>query len=217
MARAMDFYTLVRMFAPFAVRADRPSPCAPDLDGSIRPRCCMFFGGWGHIDYMHEVLQILAKTTWPIPNVEHATSCFPLSQTTVVGASVPVNVDQLLNDLGLRKAVAQSKPTDSVDRRRPGTSARSGTRALMEIRRYQKSTELLIRKLPFQRVVREILEDFLPNARMQATAIEALQEAAEAYLTRRFEDTNLLAIHAQRVTISPSDMHLAKRLIDGNN
>ncbi len=71
-----------------------------------------------------------------------------------------------------------------------------------EIRKYQKSTELLIRKLPFQRLVREIAQDFKTDLRFQSSAILALQEASEAYLVGLFEDTNLCAIHAKRVTIS---------------
>ncbi|XP_032066014.1 histone H3-like [Thamnophis elegans] len=68
---------------------------------------------------------------------------------------------------------------------------RPGTVALREIRRYQKSTELLIRKLPFQRLVREIAQDFKTDLRFQSSAVMALQEASEAYLVGLFEDTNL--------------------------
>ncbi|KAK1328784.1 hypothetical protein QTO34_010953 [Cnephaeus nilssonii] len=68
---------------------------------------------------------------------------------------------------------------------------RPGTVALREIRRYQKSTELLIRKLPFQRLVREIAQDFKTDLRFQSSAVMALQEACEAYLVGLFEDTNL--------------------------
>ena len=89
---------------------------------------------------------------------------------------------------------------------------RPGTVALREIRKYQKSTELLIRKMPFQRLVREIAQDMKNDLRFQSTAILALQEAAEAYLTGLFEDTNLCAIHARRVTIMPKDMQLARRI-----
>jgi histone H3 len=89
---------------------------------------------------------------------------------------------------------------------------RPGTVALREIRRYQKSTELLIRKLPFQRLVREIAQDFKTDLRFQGSAIAALQEAAEAYLVGLFEDTNLCAIHAKRVTIMPKDIQLARRI-----
>ncbi|CAF3369409.1 unnamed protein product [Rotaria sp. Silwood1] len=75
---------------------------------------------------------------------------------------------------------------------------RPGTVALREIRRYQKSTELLIRKLPFQRLVREIAQDFKTDLRFQSSAVMALQEACESYLVGLFEDTNLCAIHAKR-------------------
>ncbi|PNH11520.1 histone H3 [Tetrabaena socialis] len=93
---------------------------------------------------------------------------------------------------------------------------RPGTVALREIRKYQKSTELLIRKLPFQRLVREIAQDFKTDLRFQSQAVLALQEAAEAYLVGLFEDTNLTsswrAIHAKRVTIMPKDIQLARRI-----
>ena len=89
---------------------------------------------------------------------------------------------------------------------------RPGTVALREIRRYQKSTELLIRKLPFNRLVREIARDFKTDLRFQTQAIGALQEAAEAYLVALFEDTNLCAIHAKRITIMPKDVQLARRI-----
>ena len=86
---------------------------------------------------------------------------------------------------------------------------RPGTVALREIRRYQKSTELLIRRLPFQRLVREIAQDFKTDLRFESSA---LQEASEAYLVGLFEDTNLCAIHAKRVTIMPKDIQLARRI-----
>jgi histone H3 len=89
---------------------------------------------------------------------------------------------------------------------------RPGTVALREIRKYQKGTELLLRKLPFQRLVREIAQDFKNDLRFQSLAILALQEAAEAYLIGLFADTNMCAIHAKRVTIMPKDMHLARRI-----
>jgi len=89
---------------------------------------------------------------------------------------------------------------------------RPGTVALREIRKYQKSTELLLRKLPFQRLVREIAQDFKSDLRFQSHAIMALQEATEAYMVGLFEDTNLCAIHAKRVTIFPKDIQLARRI-----
>ena len=89
---------------------------------------------------------------------------------------------------------------------------RPGTVALREIRQFQKSTDLLIRKLPFQKVVREIATQYKSDLRFQTQAILALQEACEAYLVKLFEDTNLCAIHAKRVTIMAKDMMLAKRI-----
>ena len=89
---------------------------------------------------------------------------------------------------------------------------RPGTVALREIRKYQKSTELLIRKLPFQRLVREVAQEYKSDLRFQSSAVLALQEASESYLVSLFEDTNLCAIHAKRVTIMPKDMQLARRI-----
>jgi len=94
---------------------------------------------------------------------------------------------------------------------------RPGTVALREIRKYQKSTELLIRKLPFQRLVRETAQDFKSDLRFQGTAVLALQEASEAYLVSLFEDTNLCAIHGKRVTIMPKDIQLARPSNDFTN
>merc|ERR1711966_469598 len=89
---------------------------------------------------------------------------------------------------------------------------RPGTVALREIRKYQKSTQLLIRRLPFQRLVREVGQDMKLDIRFESPAIAALQEAPEASLTSLFEDTNLCAIHAKRVTIMPKDIQLARRV-----
>ncbi|XP_057456224.1 histone H3.3-like [Lotus japonicus] len=89
---------------------------------------------------------------------------------------------------------------------------RPGTVALREIRKYQKTTDLLIPKLPFQRLVREVAQNFKADLRFQSDAVDALQEAAETYLVGLFEDTNLCAIHAKRVTIMRKDLQLARRI-----
>ncbi len=89
---------------------------------------------------------------------------------------------------------------------------RPGTVALREIRRYQKSSELLIKKAPFQRLVKEIAASFKAELRFQSTAVLAIQEATEAYFVGLFEDTNLCALHAKRVTILPKDIQLARRI-----
>jgi histone H3/H4 len=89
----------------------------------------------------------------------------------------------------------------------------TGERALKEIRAYQQSTDLLIRRLPFARLVREIQMSLTRHPyRWQGSAILALQEAAEAHLVGLFEDCNLCAVHAKRVTIMPKDMQLARRI-----
>ena len=116
----------------------------------------------------------------------------------------------------MAKKGGQKAPKGGVKKR---YRYRPGTVALKQIRQYQKTTELLIRKLPFQRLVREIACDsevikspLCGKVRFQSAAIMALQEAAEAYLVGLFEDTNLCAIHAKRVTIMPKDIQLARRI-----
>jgi histone H3 len=111
------------------------------------------------------------------------------------------------------KAARKSAPHYNVN---PGVKKthrfKPGTVALREIRKFQKSTDLLIRKLPFQKLVREIATEYKSDLRFQSQAVLALQEAAEAYLVGLFEDTNLCAIHAKRVTIMPKDIQLARRI-----
>jgi len=104
------------------------------------------------------------------------------------------------------------KPPNRVAEEKKPHLYRPGTIALCEIRKFQRSTELLIRKLPFQRLVRDIATDFKSDLRFQSAAIGALQEAAEAYLVGVFEDTNACAAHAKRVTIMPKDLQLALRI-----
>ena len=87
-----------------------------------------------------------------------------------------------------------------------------GCLALQEIHHYQKRTNLLIRKLPFQQLIRELAQKFKVDVRFRSSALMALQEAAEAYLIRLFEDMNLCAIHAKRVTIMPKDIQLARHI-----
>lgn len=89
---------------------------------------------------------------------------------------------------------------------------RPGTRAIREIRHFQRSTDRLIRKLPFARLVREITQDFKTDIRWQPTAISALHEASEAYIVGLFEDAYLCSMHAHRVTLQQKDMHLARRI-----
>nr|ANM86119.1 histone H3 [Stygiella incarcerata] len=110
------------------------------------------------------------------------------------------------------KAARKSAPVD-VGIKRPHRF-RPGTVALREIRKFQKSTELLVRKMPFQRLVREIAQSHVDQGdiRFQSLALHALQEATEAFLVGLFEDSNLCAIHAKRVTIMAKDMQLVRRI-----
>lgn len=110
----------------------------------------------------------------------------------------------------------KTKAAQRAEEQQPRTSKpyryRPGTKALMEIRRYQKSTDLLFRKLPFQRLVREIAQAIKPDLMFQSHALLALQEASEAYITGMFEDANLVTLHAKRVTMMPKDIQLARRI-----
>lgn len=89
---------------------------------------------------------------------------------------------------------------------------RPSKNVLREIRRYQKSTNLLLPELPFQRVVREIAMEQFVDFRFQGLAMRALQEASETYLVELFQDTSIIAMHANRVTIMPDDIQLARRI-----
>lgn len=119
------------------------------------------------------------------------------------------------SSLGIRKK--SNKQKTPVKRGTPSVAKkkhrfRPGTVALMEIRHYQKTGNLLIPKLPFSRVVREIFQEFGKNMRIQELALMALQEAAETYLVSLLEVANLCSIHAKRVTLYPKDIRLARRI-----
>ncbi|KAI9604058.1 hypothetical protein H4Q26_003668 [Puccinia striiformis f. sp. tritici PST-130] len=148
---------------------------------------------------------IVTHTHQPTSNPSIKLSTWPYKQTArkSTGGKAP---RKQLAAKAARKSAPATGGVKKPHRYRPGTVA------LREIRRYQKSTELLIRKLPFQRLVREIAQDFKTDLRFQSSAVMALQESAEAYLVGLFEDTNLAAIHAKRVTIQPKDIQLARRL-----
>ncbi|XP_035963006.1 histone H3.3A-like [Halichoerus grypus] len=107
---------------------------------------------------------------------------------------------------------AARKSAPSTGRVKKPHRYRLGTVALRAIRRYHKSSELLIRKLPFQHLVREIAQDFKTDLRFQSAAIGALQEASEAYRVGLFEAINLCAIRAKRVTIMPKGIQLVRRI-----
>jgi histone H3 len=112
---------------------------------------------------------------------------------------------------------AARKSSGSIAGEKKPRRYRPGTKALMEIKRLQKGTDLLLRKLPFQRLVREIASEMSQDLMFQSQAMAALQEATEAYMISLFEDCNLCALHAKRVTIMPKDMTLARRLRGDSN
>ena len=89
---------------------------------------------------------------------------------------------------------------------------RPGTVALREVRRLQKSTDSLIAKAPFSRLVREVAESHKAGLRFQASAVAALQEATEAFIVSLLSDSNVVALHANRVTAMPRDLQLVRRL-----
>jgi len=117
----------------------------------------------------------------------------------------------------LQKTPVQKKkskaPVTAPESERKKRRYRPGTVALREIRAYQSTAQLLIPKLPFSRLVKEIAQErSVQGLRFQSAALMALQEAAESFMVQLFEDTLLCAIHAKRVTIMPKDMNLARRI-----
>lgn len=110
------------------------------------------------------------------------------------------------------KKAPKPKTTNAGDKVKKPHRFRPGTVALREIRKYQKSVDHLIAKLPFQRLVREIAHEFDSKFRFEAAALLCLQEAAEQYIVGMFSDSNLCAIHAKRVTVMAKDMRLTKTI-----
>jgi histone H3 len=164
--------------------------------------CLSNLGGCGGTCATHSTL---LPTPTPLPPTPSPLLSLRQLQSQALCSTLPRRVQRNaeLDDTSARKSAPATGGVKKPHRYRPGTVA------LREIRKYQKSTELLIRKLPFQRLVREIAQDFKTDLRFQSSAVLALQEAA---LVGLFEDTNLAAIHAKRVTIMPKDIQLARRI-----
>jgi len=127
-----------------------------------------------------------------------------------VGASG--DVQSRVNAAKRPKATLVKKDEGVVEKKK-AHRFRPGTVALRQIRKYQKSTDLLMRRAPFYRLVREVAQDFKDNVRFEAAALQGLQEAAEAMLVKLMEDANVLCVHRKKVTIMPADMHLAQHLM----
>lgn len=107
------------------------------------------------------------------------------------------------------KLPTKKAPASDIKRKR---RQRPGSLALREIRKYQKGTDLVIRKLPFQRLIREQADIWFPGCRFSTSSLSALQECTESYLTGLMEDSQLCTVHARRQTLFQKDMVLAKRI-----
>ena len=150
-------------------------------------------------------------------NFELARKCYEqaskIKASSSRGGAAPMSASSIKASQKLR---AQKKAPQKQQGQVGGTKKphryRPGTRALMEIRKYQKSVEFLIRKLPFQRVVWEIVQDMNPNLRFTADTIFANQEASEVLLVNLLEDGNLCTIHWGRITVMPRDLNLVMKL-----
>ncbi|CDW91851.1 histone h3 [Stylonychia lemnae] len=116
------------------------------------------------------------------------------------------------NENQKQKIRMPKKKRAPADEGRKSHKFKPGTVALREIKYYQKATRLLIQKLPFQRLVREIMSKYDAQYRVQSQALLAIQESAECYLTGIYEDANLCALHANRVTLKLKDIQLAMRI-----
>lgn len=115
-----------------------------------------------------------------------------------------------VNQMKVEKAIKKTAPAEGGMKLK--RKWRPGTVALREIKRYQKATEPLLPRAPFQRLVRSVCQGIDGQLRFASQALLALQEASEAYLTGLFEDANLCAIHAKRSTVMKKDLELARRI-----
>ncbi|KAI3943869.1 hypothetical protein MKW92_021118 [Papaver armeniacum] len=204
--------TVVARKASKVARKSAPTTCGVKKPHRYRP---------GTLPFQRLVREIAQDFKTDLRFQSHAVLALQeAAEAYLVGLFEDTNFLQEVKLQGKQLSTIVARKTTAAARKSAPTTGgvkkphryRPGTVALREIRKYQKSTELLIRKLPFQRLVREIAQDFKTDLRFQSHAVLALQEAAEAYLVGLFEDTNLCAIHAKRVTIMPKDIQLARRI-----
>ena len=109
------------------------------------------------------------------------------------------------------KAIKKTAPAEGGVKQKK-TRFKPGTVALREVKKYQRSTSLVLPKAPFQRLVREIAQSYDHELRFQRHALQAVQEASEAYIVSLFEDANLCCLHAKRQTLYNKDIRLARRI-----
>ncbi|CAG2106525.1 unnamed protein product [Medioppia subpectinata] len=163
---------------------------------------------------------IMTRTPAKVASTPVRSTSTPLAATTS-GKTLAAKRQRLSAKKSRKQSAPKARRPDG-DTHADGTATsghrrkryRPGTVALREIRRFQNTTDLLVRKLPFARLIREILQDIYPSnaIRWQHSALMAIQEATEAYLIGLFEDTNIVAINAKRVTIMPRDMRVVRRI-----
>jgi len=140
-----------------------------------------------------------------------------------VGSSTPQVIDKgaskkkkTLSPRQVERSI-QGTSADTTSNQRKKNKRKQGTKALMEIRFYQNNSFRIIPRLPFSRLVREIMAQVAtPDYRIQARALDALHESTEAFVVRYLEEANLCAIHGKRVTLMPKDMQLVKQLNQSN-
>ena len=114
----------------------------------------------------------------------------------------------------VQKAIQAGNKTKKAKKEVARHGSRDKLKWLRDIRKYQKTTNLLISKAPFYRLVREVIADINPNYRVQANAVMALHESSENFLLKVFEFSNYITIHAKQVTVMPKDLHLLRKIWD---
>ena len=157
-----------------------------------------------------QTARVVSKSKQP-PNEQENPKMVNDQTVRPQGKRVKTQGKKLPSTKGRRGPTFSQPPGKKPRRYRPGTVA------LREIRRYQKTQELLIRRAPFGRLVRELTAEATRKTsskvnRWTSDGIAALQEASEAYTTTVFEDSNLVAIHGKRVTCMPKDIQLIRVL-----
>ena len=120
--------------------------------------------------------------------------------------------EQQVKKMKVKKTRKEGKSKQEKEKEDKAKKTRRGLKALKEIKKYQINMEMLIRRLPFQRVVKEIVQKVQEDLRLQSAATLALQEAGEMFLVGLLEQSNLCALHVKRVTIMPKDIQLARHV-----
>ena len=146
--------------------------------------------------------------------MKHAGRKFPGARMINSTKKKASEMTQVPRNKTVRKAIQARKSAKVAKKQVAHHGAKDKLKWLREIRKYQKTTNLLIPKAPFFRLVREVIAGINTDYRVQANAVMALHESSESFLTRLFEFSNYVAIHAKRVTVMPKDIHLLWKIWD---